>query len=100
MRNSPGGIHFNKIQSVLGIPPLECVLSGCQGSVEKCEGDGPWKEAVGSCSSGVGLQHVGIAITFSQMLSGHHTSHAWPPQGHTNTQLVEALGRVTYQPQL
>lgn len=38
---------FNKIQSVFGFPPLEFVLSGCRGGVEKCEGDRPWEDSCG-----------------------------------------------------
>lgn len=38
------------------------------------------------------LEHVGKAISYSQMLSGHFSSHAWTPQRHTNTQLRKTLG--------
>ena len=102
MRNCPGGILKEKKNT-------ECVWISTTGICIKRVSWRCWKvrgwqalggQPWGSCSSGAGLQHVGKAISYSQMLSGHHTSQAWIPQGHTNTQPLEALGRVTYQPQL
>lgn len=50
------------------------------------KGDGPVRERPW------GPEHVGKTISYSQMLSGHYSSYAWTPQGHTNTQLGKALG--------
>lgn len=37
VKNSPGGTLFNKTQSVFGLSPVEFVLSGCRGGVERVQ---------------------------------------------------------------
>lgn len=85
VNNSPRGMLLNKTEYVW-FSLVEFVLSGCRGGVERVQGSRAFVRGPEA------PEHVGKTISYSQMLSGHCSSYAWTPQGHTNTQLGKALG--------